>query len=116
MNTRSTFLPLLLGVALSTTAVAQTPAPKKPVSADATRIDFTTLDKDANGSLSKEEAVAIADLEARFDQLDADRSTTVSPAEYAAWSRAGKTVNAPPRDPATAPGGSAGAQHLPERN
>lgn len=92
-------------------AQAQTPAPKTG-SADAPRIDFSTLDKDANGKLSKEEALTVIELDASFDRLDSDRDGSLSPVEFGHWSRAGKAVPLP-HDPTTAPSGSAGAQHMP---
>lgn len=116
MNIRtSTFLAL---AALATAAVAQkAPAPaSKPPSTDTTKIDFITVDKDANGTLSKEESKAVADLDSAFAQLDSDHDDVITPAEFTKWKRAGKIVGAKPPDPATAPSGSAGAQHMPSTN
>lgn len=116
MNTRTRILGAMIA-AVAGVALAQTPSTKKtPSATPPPRIDFATLDKNADGSLSKEESVTIADLEAQFDKLDADKNAAVSPAEFAAWSRAGKTLVGATRDPATAPGGSAGAQHMSEHN
>ena len=101
---------LLLSVLVAGLAQAQVPADKPP--AEAAKLDFATVDKDANGRLSKQETVAVAELEGAFDALDTDHDGSVSPAEFSHWNRAGRTAPLP-RDPATAPGGSAGAQHMP---
>jgi hypothetical protein len=117
MNTCTRAAAMLFAISLAATAPAQTPGAKpKPAATIAPRIDFVTVDKDANGSLSKEETKGIADLEAAFAQLDADHDEAVSPAEYSRWARAGKITGAPRPDPATAPSGSAGAQHMPDPN
>lgn len=91
---------------------AQTPA---ALPNDGPKIDFSTVDKDANGKLSKEEALPIAELEGAFDKLDTDHDGSVSPVEFARWNRAGKATPLP-HDPTTAPSGSAGAQHMPSPN
>ncbi len=107
---------LLPAIALATAGIAQAQAPppaRKPPPTDTTRIDFIVVDKDANGSLSREEAKAVADLDSSFTQLDADQDNVVTPAEFTKWKRAGKIVGAKPLDPTTAPSGSAGAQHMP---
>jgi hypothetical protein len=95
-------------------AQAQAPAPKAGP-AEAPKIDFSTLDKDANGKLSKEEALTVVELDAGFDRLDSDRDGLLSPVEFGHWNRAGKAVPLP-HDPTTALGGSAGAQHMPNPN
>jgi hypothetical protein len=108
---------LLASLLLAATAGAQTPAAKPaPATTVAPRIDFATVDKDANGSLTKEETKGIADLEGAFEQLDADHDQLVSAAEFARWNRAGKITGVPRPDPATAPSGSAGSQHMPDPN
>lgn len=96
-------------------AHAQAPAEKPAPAQPGPSIDFSTLDKDANGKLSKEEALTVVELDASFDRLDTDRDGSVSPAEFSRWSRAGK-ANPLPHDPTTAPSGSAGAQHMPSPN
>jgi len=101
---------LLLPVLVAGIAEAQVPA-DKPL-AETAKLDFAAVDKDANGHLSKQEALAVAELEGAFDALDTDHDGSVSPAEFAHWNRAGRTTPLP-RDPSTAPGGSAGAQHMP---
>lgn len=94
---------------------AQTPAEKATPAQTAAKIDFSTLDKDVDGKLSKEEALAVVELDANFDRLDTDRDGSVSPTEFSHWNRAGKSMPLP-HDPATAPSGSAGAQHMPSPN
>lgn len=106
----------LTGAALALCAgaagFAQEPAAPK-TQADTAKIDFVTVDKDENGSLSKQEAQVIAELETAFDQLDANQDKAVSPSEFARWNRASRAPGKTP-DPATAPRGSAGAQHMPD--
>ncbi len=112
----ASFLPLL-ALAIAGTVQAQAPTPsRKPPPTDTTKIDFIVVDKDANGSLSREEAKAVADLDSSFAQLDSDHDEVVTPAEFTKWKRAGKIVGAKPIDPTTAPSGSAGAQHMPGNN
>jgi len=107
------FIPLVT-LAIAGVVQAQAPAStKKPAPTDTTKIDFVTVDKDQNGSLSKEEAKAIGDLDSSFAQLDADKDEVVSKTEFLKWKRAGKIVGAKVPDPTTAPSGSAGAQHMP---
>jgi hypothetical protein len=84
-------------------------------SSDTAKVDFSTVDKDSNGRLSKEEVSVIADLELAFAELDTDHDGAVAPPEFQRWKRAGK-ISAKAPDPATAPTGSAGAQHMPETN
>jgi hypothetical protein len=102
---------LLTVLAAGGLAHAQTPADKTGT-VDAPKIDFSTLDKDANGKLSKEEALTVVELDAMFDRLDADRDGSMSPTEFSHWNRAGKAIPLP-HDSTTAPSGSAGAQHMP---
>lgn len=113
MKTR-TYTAWVIALAATGLAQAQAPAPKT-APADAPKIDFSTLDKDANGKLSKEEALPVIELDASFDRLDSDRDGALSPTEFSHWSRAGKAVPLP-HDPTTAPSGSAGAQHMPSPN
>jgi hypothetical protein len=94
--------------------VKQAPT-EKPATPDVAKIDFATLDKDANGNLSKQEVLPVPELEGVFATLDTDHNGSVSAVEFSHWSRAGKSTPVP-RDPTTAPGGSAGAQHMPKRD
>lgn len=115
MNTPARHSFAIVALMVAGAAGAQTAAPAQATSQiDTAKIDFVTVDKDRNGSLSKSEAASIADLESAFESLDADHDQAVSRTEFQRWSRAGKPVSAPP-DPATAPGGSAGAQHVPDQ-
>lgn len=82
---------------------------------DAPKLDFATADEDGDGNISKQEAGKFADLQASFDLLDVDRNQALSPTEFARFSRAGSPAPKVPADPTTAPGGSAGAQHVPDR-
>ena len=90
------------------------PTPQQPLPADTPRVDFSQVDGNVDGSISRQEALAADDLQASFELLDTDRNQTISPTEFARWSRAGKSTPDVPKDPATAPGGSAGAQHVPD--
>lgn len=121
INTFAVSLLLAVGFAGASHADSPTDAQKpatadvpKPAAADAPKIDFVTVDEDANGSLSKSEVLAVAALHAVFAQLDANRDEALSPEEFSRWSQAGETSVAKPVDPATAPSGSAGAQHMPD--
>jgi hypothetical protein len=76
-------------------------------------VAFATLDTNKDGKISRQEALAAPDLYDAFDQLDLNHDGFLSPAEFQAWPRALKSKDAAVRDPSTAPGGSAGAQHMP---
>ena len=75
-------------------------------------IAFSTLDTNKDGKISLSEARADPGLYEVFAMLDVNHDGYLTPAEFQAWPRALKTTGAVP-DPATAPGGSAGAQHMP---
>jgi hypothetical protein len=106
-------VPMLVALAVAGAAHAQAPAEvKAPVDPDAPKIDFVAVDKDVDGSLSRTEVEVIAALDDAFAQLDANRDEALSPAEFSRWSQAGKASVAKAPDPATAPSGSAGAQHV----
>lgn len=75
-------------------------------------IAFATLDTNKDGRISLVEARADPSLYEAFAMLDVNHDGYLSPAEFQAWPRALKTKSAVP-DPATSPGGSAGAQHMP---
>jgi hypothetical protein len=83
------------------------------VATEAKPIAFSTLDTNHDGKISRGEARADPELSADFDMLDLNHDGYLSPEEFQAWSRALKTKSAAVRDPATVPGGSAGAQHMP---
>jgi hypothetical protein len=104
---------LLVFLAASGIAQAQVASDKPPPApAEAPGIDFATVDKDASGKLSKQEVAALAELEGVFATLDTDHDGSLTAVEFSHWARAGRTAPVA-RDPATAPGGSAGAQHMP---
>jgi hypothetical protein len=75
-------------------------------------VAFATLDTNHDGKISRKEALAAPDLADAFDKLDTNHDGFLTPAEFQAWPRAVKSSNAAVRDPSTAPGGSAGAQHM----
>ncbi|HWL62536.1 MAG TPA: hypothetical protein VNQ32_07055 [Steroidobacteraceae bacterium] len=100
-------------LAIAATSVAM--ADEQVTSTEAVKIDFRTLDQDANGNLSREEVKGVTELTGQFDTLDADHDRALSRPEFQRWHRANTSAEEP-RDPTTAPGGSAGAQHMPERD
>ncbi len=83
------------------------------IGAELKRIAFSTLDTNKDGKLSLTEARADPDLYMAFEMLDRNHDGYLTPLEFQAWPRALKTKDSAPRDPATAPSGSAGAQHMP---
>jgi Ca2+-binding EF-hand superfamily protein len=76
-------------------------------------IAFSTLDANKDGKISLSEARADPGLYEAFAMLDVNHDGYLTPAEFQAWPRALKTNGTEARDPATAPSGSAGAQHMP---
>jgi hypothetical protein len=113
MNNRAHVVSLLFALGFAGIAGAQAPVQvPKTASPELPKLDFAKVDKDANGRLSKQEARAVAELEAAFAVLDTDHDGSITTVEFSHWSRAGKAEMAP-RDPTTAPSGSAGAQHMP---
>lgn len=76
-------------------------------------IDFLDVDANKDGKVTPAEAEYIDDLRTSFGALDANHDQALTPTEFSHWSRAGKTL---PVDPSTAPGGSAGSQHMPKSN
>ncbi|MBS3796981.1 MULTISPECIES: EF-hand domain-containing protein [unclassified Pseudoalteromonas] len=70
MKTTNTLLAMAI-LASSSTAFAGTGA------------TFESLDVDGNGSISKEEASADAEVMAKFDELDIDGNGELSPEEFA---------------------------------
>ncbi len=117
MNIRLPHIPALVLLMAATAASAQQQpvVPQEPAPADAPKVDFATVDENRDGSITRQEALPTADLHASFDLLDVDRNQSLSPTEFARWNRAGSPQPKVPRDPSTAPGGSAGSQHLPDR-
>ena len=89
------------------------PAADAPPSAPAL-IGFQSVDANHDGKVSAQEAKTVADLSADFLTLDTDQDTLLTPVEFGRWSRAANISDALPSSPATGPGGSAGAQHMPE--
>lgn len=106
--------PALLVLA-AVAAGAQAPAPTgkaEPVPTPKPAVDFKTVDSNSDGKVTQEESQPVADLGSMFAALDEDGDKQLTPAEFAKWDRAGKSEAAPPKDPATVPRGSAGAQHI----
>jgi Ca2+-binding EF-hand superfamily protein len=78
-------------------------------------IAFSTMDANKDGKVSLLEARADPELYAEFSTLDINQDGFLTPVEFSAWPRAAKTKDTASRDPTTGPGGSAGAQHMPEQ-
>jgi hypothetical protein len=106
---------LVLGLAAAAVwqqqLLAGSPAPKVP---DGPTVDYVKADRNGDGNISKPEALLVPDLTSAFEMLDSDRDELISPVEFSRWSRAGKVEAPRPADPPTAPGGSAGSQHMPK--
>ncbi len=83
------------------------------VRAELKPIAFSTLDTNKDGKLSPSEARADPDLYMAFEMLDLNHDGFLTPKEFQAWPRALKSKDGAAPDPATAPSGSAGAQHMP---
>jgi EF hand len=58
------------------------PAAETPQATEGEWPDFSKLDTNGDGNLSKEEASANAALGAKWDELDADKNGSLSSAEY----------------------------------
>ncbi len=128
---RVTLTLCLAGLALGATAagVAQTPG-KAPPQANAPQAnapasnppkqsppqasDFRSLDKDSDGFVSLSEAEPAGALHDVFAALDRNQDGKLSAVEFATWSGADKTRTPTPASPATGPGGSGNAQHMPD--
>ena len=89
MSTRAfgfAFLPILLaGLALSTHAQTQATSNEQPTAAvDKTVIEgaYTRTDLDGDGKLTRQEAVKLPAISAKFEELDADKDGTLSLAEF----------------------------------
>lgn len=96
---------LILALAVAG-VVSASPPKKQPVP----MFDFPSVDANKDGKVSPEEVQYIDDLRASFPALDINHDDALSESEFSRWNRASKTM---PADPSTAPGGSAGAQHMP---
>jgi EF hand len=82
MSIHRTHLAALLGsaaLAFSLPAFSQTAAPASDAAAA-----FKKADANSDGKLSKTEAAALPAIAARFDELDADKDTFLTMAEFSA--------------------------------
>jgi len=79
-------LPVLLaGVALTAYAQTKSPSAEQPVAAkDKAVIEaaFTKADANADGKLSKDEAVRLPAISAKFDDLDKNKDSQLSLEEF----------------------------------
>lgn len=75
---------------------------------------FAKLDGDQDGRISRVEGRSNASLQGAFDRLDANRDGFLTTTEFALWEEAGKPGTGTTPDPALAPSGSNGAQHMPK--
>lgn len=105
---------LLLTLSAAAAAADSAEAPKAPAAASASEAVFAKLDKDQDQRISLVEARSSAKLAAAFARLDANHDGYLTPAEFAVWEEAGDLSVVAPPDPATVPGGSSGAQHMPK--
>lgn len=64
-------------------APAQQPATDKPTATESAWPEFTTLDANGDGYVSKDEAKANAALTAAWADLDTDKNGSLSSSEYA---------------------------------
>lgn len=80
---------------------ATAPSPATPGTATAPR--FGTLDRNADGSLSRDELVSEPPLSASFERLDTDRSGTLSDGEFSAFEPAAPAGSGPSTDPRPVP-------------
>jgi hypothetical protein len=97
---------------LSLTCAAGGPLFAQAVRSELKPVAFAKLDTNKDGKLSLTETRADPGLYEQFAMLDVNHDGFLTPAEFEAWPRALKSKDVV-RDPATAPGGSAGAQHMP---
>lgn len=113
----STMAALVLWTAVAIPGVGRGQAAAGNAGGDAVlpKVDFTSVDKNTDGRLARDETLGIKDLHDQFQKLDADGDAHLSPTEFMQWSRAGRTSGDKPREPATVPRGSAGSQHMPEK-
>ena len=74
-----------LAAVLSASAAFAQDYPATPSSqSGAQSVDYTKLDKNGDGNISKDEAKADPSLSAKFDALDTDKSGSLSTTELAA--------------------------------
>ena len=104
MKTAALLACFLLTSAIPAVVCAQTAKPELQ------RLNFNKLDRNHDGKLSREEVRVDPELTADFDGLDTNHDGFLNAEEFQAWLWAQK---ASPRDPTTEPGGSNGAQHMP---
>ena len=74
-----------LAAVLSASAVfAQDPSTQPAAQGSAQSVDYTKLDANADGSISKDEAKMDPTLSAKFSELDKDKNGTLSSTELSA--------------------------------
>ena len=74
----------LAAVLAAGTALAQTYPSTSSSQSSAEATDYTKLDKNGDGNISKDEAKADPSLSAKFDTLDTDKSGSLSTTELSA--------------------------------
>jgi hypothetical protein len=70
---------------ITTTLAALALLAGNAVQAEETKSIFQTLDADANGYISAEEAAANPDLHARWQELDVDKNNQLDMSEFSAF-------------------------------
>lgn len=74
----------------TTTSETQSTTTESTMATEGQWPEFTTLDANGDGYVSKDEAKANAQLQAKWDELDADKNGSLSSSEYAKAKDMGK--------------------------
>lgn len=74
-----------MGATAATPAIPATPALPAATSSSAKRVNWSQLDSDKDGKLSKTEAAAVKSLSKVFDQADSNKDGALSADEYKAY-------------------------------
>lgn len=101
----------IAALAFGFAAVAAAQAPVNPATNPGSQkvappLQFSVLDTNKDGRVSKDEVRTHAELMSSFGSLDADSDTYLTELEFAKWKQ--KPGAMPPGDATTAPGNSSG--------
>ena len=101
-------LSLLVAGAALAQAPAGTPSQMNPVNGKTQNSQFTSMDANKDGRISREEARTHADMVSSWDSLDADKDTYLSESEYGKYKAPvpgpGATGKVPPSSSSPQPG------------